>query len=101
MRSTGQTGLKSTVPRTAATAAAGVVVDVATAPAGAVVEVVAGTTVLGPPPSVPDVGTIVVGRAWPSDRTADSGLPQAVATANVMTTAPSPRRTRGECTSPV
>ncbi len=58
IRSTGQTGLKSTVPFTAESASAGVVVDVVTALTGAVVEEVAGTTVVSLPPSVEEVGTM-------------------------------------------
>lgn len=99
VRSTGQTGLRSTVPFTAVFAPAEVVVDVATALTGAVVEEVGGTTVVSVPPTVVELGTIVEERTWPSARNADSGLPQAVGRATVITTAPSPRRTRRECTS--
>lgn len=97
IRSTGQTGLNSTVPFTPEPAPAGVVVE---AVRGLVVEDVAGTVVV-PAARVVGVDMVVVERRWPSLLNADSALPQATPRVSIITTVPSPRRPRRECTSQV
>jgi hypothetical protein len=75
-------------------------VEVVRAVMGLVVEDVAGTVVV-PPARVVGVNIVVEERPWPSVLNADSALPQATARVTIITTAPSPRRPRRECTSQV
>lgn len=93
IRSTGQTGLNSTVPFTPGPAPAGVVVEVVRAAVGLVVEDVAGRVVV-PPARVVGAEMVVDERPWPSVRNADSVLPQATARVTIITTVPSRRRPR-------
>lgn len=67
---------------------------------GLVVEDVAGTVVV-PPARVVGMNMVVEERPWSSVLNAESALPQATARVTIITTAPSPRRPRRECTSQV